>query len=231
MKKLIVIIFILFIIFIGMYMYRQNKINANKNNEITIDEINKIETYLQKIYMWREITGEALPTFENINDAPDVWVWESVKKNLEEYEVSYEQLQNKVKELFAEDFQKKFPKEGCEYMEYNEETDKYYAIGSGLDNQEDVFLLNNIQKQENGYVAQIVEYLEDYAEGSETTSQEYNIQIKNLKDETIGTVKNTEDEVNIQQIVKENIDKFTKKEIVLKIDANENIFVTSVRNV
>ena len=231
MKKLIVIIFILFIIFIGMYMYRQNKINANKNNEITIDEINKIETYLQKIYMWREITGEALPTFENINDAPDVWVWESVKKNLEEYEVSYEQLQNKVKELFAEDFQKKFPKEGCEYMEYNEETDKYYAIGSGLDNQEDVFLLNNIQKQENGYVAQIVEYLEDYAEGSETTSQEYNIQIKNLKDETIGTVKNTEDEVNIQQIVKENIDKFTKKEIVLKIDANENIFVTSVKNV
>lgn len=231
MKKLIVIIFILFIIFIGMYMYRQNKINANKNNEITIDEINKIETYLQKIYMWREITGEALPTFENINDAPDVWVWESVKKNLEEYEVSYEQLQNKVKELFGEDFQKEFPKEGYEYMEYNEETDKYYAIGSGLDNQEDVFLLNNIQKQENGYVVQIVEYLEDYAEGSETTNQEYNIQIKNLKDETIGTVKNTEDEVNIQQIVKENIDKFTKKEIVLKIDANENIFVTSVKNV
>lgn len=231
MKKLIVIIFILFIIFIGMYMYRQNKINANKNNEITIDEINKIETYLQKIYMWREITGEALPTFENINDALDVWVWESVKKNLEEYEVSYEQLQNKVKELFGEDFQKEFPKEGYEYMEYNEETDKYYAIGSGLDNQEDVFLLNNIQKQENGYVVQIVEYLEDYAEGSETTNQEYNIQIKNLKDETIGTVKNTEDEVNIQQIVKENIDKFTKKEIVLKIDANENIFVTSVKNV
>lgn len=231
MKKLIVIIFILFIIFIGMYMYRLNKINTNKNNEITIDEINKIETYLQKIYMWREITGEALPTFENINDAPDVWVWESVKKNLEEYEVSYEQLQNKVKELFGEDFQKEFPKEGYEYMEYNEETDKYYAIGSGLDNQEDVFLLNNIQKQENGYVVQIVEYLEDYAEGSETTNQEYNIQIKNLKDETIGTVKNTEDEVNIQQIVKENIDKFTKKEIVLKIDANENIFVTSVKNV
>ena len=43
MKKLIVIIFILLIIFIGMYAYRQNKITANRNSEITVDEINKIE--------------------------------------------------------------------------------------------------------------------------------------------------------------------------------------------
>ena len=84
MKKLIVIILILLIIFIGMYVYKQNKISTNKSSEITIDEITKIETYLQKIYMWREITGEALPSFESINDAPDIWVWEVVKKNLEE---------------------------------------------------------------------------------------------------------------------------------------------------
>ncbi len=231
MKKLIVIIFILLIIFIGMYAYRQNKITANRNSEITVDEINKIETYLQKIYMWREITGEALPTFDNINDAPDVWLWEVVKKNLEEYELSYEQLQDKAKELFGEDLQKQFPKEGYEYMEYNEETNTYYAVGSGLDNQEDVFLLDTIEKQENGYVVQIVEYLEDYSEGYETTDTEYEIQIENLKDETIGTVKNTEDETVIQQLVKDNIDKFTKKEVTLKTDTNGNIYVTSVKNI
>ena len=231
MKKLVVIIIVLLIIFIGMYIYRQNQITINRNNEITVDEINKIETYLQKIYMWKEITGEALPTFDNINNAPDVWLWEVVKKNLEEYELSYEQLQDKAKEIFGNDLQKEFPKEGYEYMEYNEETDTYYAIGSGLDNQEDVFLLDTIQRKENGYTVQIVEYLEDYSEGFETTDTEYNISIENLNDEIIGTVKNTEDETNIQQLVKDNVDRFTKKEVILKTDESGNIYVISVQNV
>ena len=231
MKKLVVIIIILLIIFIGMYIYRQNQITINRNNEITVDEINKIETYLQKIYMWKEITGEALPTFDNINNAPDIWLWEVVKKNLEEYELSYEQLQDKAKEIFGNDLQKEFPREGYEYMEYNEETDTYYAVGSGLDNQDDVFLLDTIQKNENGYTVQIVEYLEDYSEGIETTNTEYNISIENLNDEIIGTVKNTEDETNIQQLVKDNVDRFTKKEVILKTDESGNIYVISVQNV
>ena len=231
MKKLIVIIIILLMIFVGMYIYRQNRIITNQSSEVSVDEINQIETYLQKIYMWREITGDALPVFDNINDAPDIWLWEVVKKNLEEYELTYEQLQDKTKEIFGEDLQKEFPKEGYEYMEYDEETDTYYAIGSGLDNQEDVFLLDKIQKSENGYIVQIVEYLEDYSEGYETTDAEYNIQIKNLNDETIGEIKSTESETNIQQFVKDHIDRFTKKEVNLKIDDNGNIYVTSVRNI
>ena len=231
MKKLIVIIIILLVIFVGMYIYRQNRIVSNQLSEVSVDEINQIETYLQKIYMWREITGDALPIFDNINNAPDVWLWEVVKKNLEEYELTYGQLQDKTKEIFGEELQKEFPKEGYEYMEYNEETDTYYAIGSGLDNQEDVFLLDKIQKQDNGYTVQIVEYLEDYSEGYETTDAEYNIQIKNLNDETIGEVKSTESETNIQQFVKDNIDKFTKKEVNLKTDENGNIYVTSVGNI
>lgn len=230
MKKLIVIILILLIIFIGMYVYKQNKISTNKSSEITIDEITKIETYLQKIYMWREITGEALPVFESINDAPDIWVWEVVKKNLEEYELSAEQLQNKAKEIFGQDFQKEFPKNGYEYMEYNQETNTYYAIGSALDNEEDVFLLDKIEKQEEGYVVQIIEYLEDYSQGYEATNSEYDIQIKNLNNEVIGTVKNTESETNIQQFVKDNIDRFTKKEVILKTDETGNIYVKSVKN-
>ena len=231
MKKLIVIIIILLMIFVGMYIYKQSRITNRQNTEVSVEEINQIETYLQKIYMWREITGDALPAFDNINDAPDVWLWEVVKKNLEEYELTYQQLQDKTKEIFGEDLQKEFPKEGYEYMEYDEETDTYYAIGSGLDNQEDVFLLDKIQKSDNGYTVEIVEYLEDYSEGYETTDEEYNIQIKNLNDETIGEVKSTESETNIQQFVKDNIDRFTKKEVNLKTDENGNIYVTSVRNI
>ena len=231
MKKLIVIIIILFIIFVGMYIYKQTRITNHQNTEVSVEEINKIETYLQKIYMWREITGEALPVFDNINHAPEVWLWEVVKKNLEEYELTYEQLQDKTKEIFGDELQKKFPKDGYEYMEYDEETGIYYAIGSGLDNQEDVFLLDKIQKQDDGYIVQIVEYLEDYSQGYETDDAEYNIQIENLNDEIIGEVKSTDSETNIQQFVKDHIDRFTKKEVNLKVDEDGNLHVTSVKNV
>ena len=44
-------------------------------------------------------------------------------------------------------------------------------------------------------------------------------------------MKNTEDETVIQQLVKDNIDKFTKKEVTLKTDTNGNIYVTSVKNI
>lgn len=231
MKKLIVIIIILFIIFVGMYIYKQTRITNHQNTEVSVEEINKIETYLQKIYMWREITGEALPVFDNINHAPEVWLWEVVKKNLEEYELSYEQLQDKTKEIFGDELQKEFPKDGYEYMEYDEETGIYYAIGSGLDNQEDVFLLDKIQKQDDEYIVQIVEYLEDYSQGYETDDAEYNIQIESLNDEIIGEVKSTDSETNIQQFVKDHIDRFTKKEVNLKVDEDGNLHVTSVKNV
>ena len=79
MKKLIIIILILLIIFIGMYVYRESIIATNRSTDVTVDEINKIETYLQKIYMWKEITKEALPAFDDINNAPDVWIWEVVE--------------------------------------------------------------------------------------------------------------------------------------------------------
>lgn len=231
MKKLIVIIVILLMIFIGMYIQKQNKIEVSKNSEITVDEINQIETYLQKIYMWREVTGEALPVFNNINEAPDIWLWEAVKKNLEEYELSYQQLQDKVNELFGNDLEKKFPVEGYEYMEYNEQNDTYYAVGIGLDNQEDLFLLDTIQKHNDDYSIQIVEYLEDYSEGYEAIDDNYNIQIKNLNDTTIGEVKSTEAEANIQQFVKDNINEFTKKEVNLKKDENGNLHITSVQSI
>ena len=92
MKKLFVIIGVLAIIFLGMVIYRNT---ANKSN-VTVQEIENIEKYISKIYMWKEITNQALPTFENINDADELWTWEVVKKNLEEFELSYDDIQNQV---------------------------------------------------------------------------------------------------------------------------------------
>lgn len=227
MKKLVAIICILLVIFVGMYV---NKSKSNQNL-ITATEVEKVEEYISKIYMWKEITGDALPKFDNINDAPDVWTWEVVKKDLENYELTKDEIQNKATELFGNQFKKQFPQEGTEYMQYDEKLGKYISTGIELDTLDDCFYIKNIRKTKDGYEVEIAEYLEDYVNslGVEDENEIYEIYIKNLNEETIANVKNTEGETKTIEVVKENLDKFTTKTVNLKKNSNGNIYVESVK--
>lgn len=227
MKKLVAIICILLVIFVGMYVNR----SKSNQNLITAIEVEKVEEYISKIYMWKEITGDALPKFDNINDAPDVWTWEVVKKDLENYELTKDEIQNKATELFGNQFTKQFPQEGTEYMQYDEKLGKYISTGIELDTLEDCFYIKNIKKTKDGYEVEIAEYLEDYVNslGIEDENEIYEIYIKNLNEETIANVKNTEGETKIIEVVKENLNKFTTKTVNLKKNSNGNIYVESVK--
>ena len=227
MKKLVAIICILLFIFVGMYVNR----SKSNQNLITATEVEKVEEYISKIYMWKEITGDALPKFDNINDAPDVWTWEVVKKNLENYDLTKDEIQNKATELFGNQFKKQFPQEGTEYMQYDEKLGKYISTGIELDTLDDCFYIKNIRKTKDGYEVEIAEYLEDYVNslGVEDENEIYEIYIKNLNEETIANVKNTEGETKIIEVVKENLDKFTTKTVNLKKNSNGNIYVESVK--
>lgn len=227
MKKLVAIICILLVIFVGMYVNR----SKSNQNLITATEVEKVEEYISKIYMWKEITGEALPKFDNINDAPDVWTWEVVKKNLENYDLTKDEIQNKATELFGNQFKKQFPQEGTEYMQYDEKLGKYISTGIELDTLDDCFYIKNIRKTKDGYEVEIAEYLEDYVNslGVEDENEIYEIYIKNLNEETIANVKNTEGETKTIDVVKENLDKFTTKTVNLKKSSNGNIYVEGVK--
>lgn len=227
MKKLVAIICILLVIFVGMYVNR----SKSNQNLITATEVEKVEEYISKIYMWKEITGDALPKFDNINDAPDVWTWEVVKKDLENYELTKDEIQNKATELFGNQFKKQFPQEGTEYMQYDEKLGKYISTGIELDTLDDCFYIKNIRKTKDGYEVEIAEYLEDYVNslGIEDENEIYEIYIKNLNEETIANVKNTEGETKTIEVVKENLDKFTTKTVNLKKNSNGNIYVESVK--
>ena len=222
MKKLMAIIVILVIILLGMMGYK--KLMINTNNTTNVQEIEQIETYLTKIYMWKEVTTEALPTFVNINEANDVWLWGVVEKNIEDYEISYEQIQIKAKELFGQNFTKEFPKEGTENLTYNEEIEKYYAVGITLDQLEDSFLLSEINKTQDGFEVEIIEYLEDYSESSQNGEK---IIIKNLQEESIGESYINDGETKIQEIIRNNKDRFSKKKIYLQ-KSNESLFIQRV---
>ena len=227
MKKLLAIICILLVIFVGMFIYKNN---INQNN-ITVSEVQQIEDYISKIYMWQEITEEALPKFDNINNAPDLWIWEVVKKNLENYELSYDEIQEKAIQIFGDDFKKQFPKEGSEYIYYNEDLDKYITTGIGLDTEDDMFYIKKINKTKDEYEVEIVEYLEDYENsmGLEDENEVYDIYIKNLDQETVTTIKSNEGETRAIEVVKENIDKFTTKTVKLIKDSEGKVFVESVK--
>ncbi len=217
MKKLFVIIGILIAIFLGMVIYK----NITNDKNITVEEIENIEKYISKIYTWKEVTNQSLPAFDNINNADDMWVWEAVKKNSEEYEMSYEQIQKKAEELFGQDFKKQFPKEGTSEFVYNQDINMYIATEVDLDLKEDTFLLNTIEKKNNQYIIEVVEYLEDY-------SVEGNIIIKNIDEEEIDKVSNDKTEAEIKEIVKNNLDKFTKKRVYL---SQKDIIVQKIEQI
>lgn len=226
MKRLLTIISILLIIFIGMFIY---KINKNKI-DVTASEVENIEEYISNIYMWKEITNEALPKFDDINNAPELWLWEVVKKNLEEYELTYEQINGKAKEIFGENLSKAFPIQGTEYIIYDNYKEKYYVTGIGLDAEDDSFLINKILKKNDIYKVEIIEYIEDYSNAinPESNNDVYDVDIKNLRDEKIATIKSNENETKAIEIVKKNTNKFTKKIINLSKDSKGKIFVKSV---
>ena len=218
MKKMLVIIVILAMILVSMIIYKN--IAINKNKSVNVQEVEQIEEYISKIYMWKEITKEALPTFENINNANELWVWEVIKKNLETYETTYEEIQQKGKELFGEKFERQIPKEGNDSFYYDKESDKYLATEIVLDEEEDSFLLKDIEKEGEKYKVKIIEYIEDY-------SEENKVIIRNLQEEEIGRVSTSDSETKIKEIVKNNKERFSQKNIEIKKE-KDNLVIEKV---
>lgn len=218
MRKMLVIIVILLFIFVGMICYK--KVAVAKNSDIKANEVIQVEEAISKVYLWEEVTNEALPKFSNINNAEDKWIWEAVKNNLENYELEYDEIQLKAKELFGQNFTKEFPKEGNQSFSYSEEMQKYIAEEIETDQKEDDFLLEQIKRIENGYEVEILEYIADYTE-------ENIIIVKNTNDEELSRISASEDESVIQNVVKSKKDNCTRKKITLKKE-NENLIVEKV---
>lgn len=221
MKKMIIIIIILATILISMIIYKNTATGAT--NQVNVQEIQKIEESISRIYLWKEITNEALPTFEDVNNVDELWIWEVTKKNLEQYEVSKEEIQTKAKEILGEEFTKEYSKEGNNSFEYDKTTDKYYATEVVLDQMEDSFLLNKIEKRDEGYIVEIVEYLQDYTNGDKVI-------IRNSEQEELGQVSIYDSETKMQEIVKNNINRFNKKRVYFKVE-NNNLIVQKVEKV
>lgn len=218
MRKMLVIIVILLLILVGMICYK--KVAVAKSSDIKANEVIQVEETISKVYLWEEVTNEALPKFSNINNAEDKWIWEAVKNNLENYELEYEEIQLKAKELFGQNCNKEFPKEGNQSFSYSEEKQKYIAEEIETDQKEDDFLLDKIKKTKEGYEVEILEYIADYTE-------ENVIIVRNTNGEELSRISASEAESTIQNVVKNKKDNCTMKKVTLKKE-NEKLVVEKV---
>ncbi|MBR3255153.1 MAG: hypothetical protein IKF97_02855 [Clostridia bacterium] len=213
MKKMIVTIIILLIIFISMVIYKNSLAKA----EVTVEEINSIEDYMDKIYSYKEITGEAMPEFNDLQNADEKWVWDIVRKNIDDYEIENEKIENTKNELFGNDLNKEFPNDGTDYITYNEEKQKYITKELTIDAIKDSFYIQKIEKNDNQYLVTIVEYLIDY-----TDEEGRIVKIKNLEEKEIKQMPEKQaTEETITKVVKENIKEFSKKKVTLEKEGEQ----------
>ena len=160
LKTIIIVSITLIIIIIGGYFLLSNKTDAiitQRNSNVIIDKqteeelggkINqdlegqelefeeKIYNYISNIYLGLNMY---MPEFKNIDSANEDWIWECASKNLSNFEefemartVTKENVETSAKQLFGNDFNKEFPKEGIEFW-LEPEGDKYFRTGASIE--------------------------------------------------------------------------------------------------
>lgn len=198
-------------------------VELEKKEEVSSLEKATIEEYVEKIYKYGEIVN--IPTFENINNADEEWLWVIAFKECENTEmVTKSELVAKAKELFGTSFNKQ-PKEDSIFCAYwNEEMQYYEGKAHGLMAENETrYIIKSVEKDQNRFKVEIVEYVLNVSEiikGEENAK----VQIKN-GDTVVATVSENED----KEYVKENSETFTSR--ILEIEeTNGKLHIVSCKN-
>lgn len=141
-----------------------NSENLQENMEIEtiVDENEFINSYLFKIYMG---TDSYIPTFTDINSADEQWIWECAYRNLINFEnlkpattVKKEEIEKSAKQLFGDNFNKEFPKEGLEFWLEPQGNEYFYATASTEKDFYNDYVILSTESKNNLITATIVEY-------------------------------------------------------------------------
>lgn len=241
MIKKVIIILIIILIILAYFFTRKT--------EVTESERARISVYLEEIYGWKMLYDEALPKFNNINDANEDWIWDRVQQRLNKYEntdedylFSYSQIEKAQKYLFGDKLKKQFPVAGTEFLTYDEETKSFLSSGIGLGDEEDCFVISDITKRANKYTVEIIEYIVDHSNVHEALNDEeatgYEFYLKKIDETQVKTywaefyneyideeeytsVDGKEEE--IKQYVLENKEQFGITSVKLEIDKSTNL--------
>lgn len=195
-----------------------NNINENistditaSRQEVTLQEKDNIQEYLNEIYHFFETT---IPEFETINEADESWIWGVSLNRVYDYTkgegISYNELIQSAKELFGDEFNLEPPKENMDFITYDKDTSTYSIAPRGGVMGVLGIVIYSAEKTETGYIVKTVEYFEQIEWDDETNTE-------NLEKEKIKEALNNKETHN-------------PKEIVLTENEKGEIFITSVNH-
>lgn len=198
----------------------------------------KINDYISQIYFGTETY---LPEFDNINSANEQWIWECAYRNLANFQellpamtISKEAVEKSAKQLFGNDLQKEFPKEGLESW-LEPEGDGYLLAAASIE--PDFFNeceILSYKKNGKDITVNVVEYkynqiflgepteLELYNINSDEIVKSYSLKNSISSDDYYDFIEKKCDEA--KKFVKENTELFSTATITLEYDEQADLF-------
>lgn len=239
---IILLIVLIFPTFLILPNNNENQVNNEElvDNIVENDKVNKedIEKYLGKIYF---ILEDVIPSFTDINEANEKWIWKCAYCNLVRNEkdtgdkVTKEQVEDSAKEIFGKDFIKQFPKEGLEFW-LEPDGNKYFVAAAGIE--PDYFyeyIINSIAYKDNQVLLELIEYKTSDIWHNQTELKVLNIATnEEIKKYDLIEYDNNdyllEMQENVKEFIKNNKEKFSMAKITLQIDEEFNqLYVVSVQ--
>lgn len=192
--------------------------SQNKVEQLTNLERVSIEEYIEKIYLYGTIG--VIPNFTNINETDEEWIWYVAFWQCNNKDVAYKyEINSNAKELFGSNLKKEV---GNEILgAYWDEEGEYFSVKPmGLMvADEPHYIVNSIEKNQNKYTVEIVEYIVNMEEiWSITDAKNPSIKIKHNDKEIKRFPEGTENS-EIQKYVKDNASKFSSR--ILEIEENQ----------
>lgn len=211
-----------------------SKEDLTQNTENVVSELEKgsIEEYIQKIYRRHEYS---IPEFENINNADSKWLWGIIFDNCKNNNTligndrpntaSMNQMLATGKELFGETLTvKPSQTDNINFFEYDSNNEVFVEIGRGGSTLTPKYVISEIKKDGNEFTVNIIQYI--YYEPFVLDSDEaYDLSLKN-NEETVITFSSSE-KIDDANYVLNNKDKFTQKELVIKINSGKCNLISS----
>lgn len=208
----------------------------NQDNNTSNNSGGDIETFVDKIFLGNGLTQEALPEFNNILEADKNWMfsmlyYDLVTNDSLKYTYTYEEVQEELNNIIGKNTYIQFPQEGTDKIMKKE--DKYIVAPSGLiATSFEGYTISNIGILNGNYIVTINEYKYQISEDNSNY---------NFIDKTGNVIKsysasdNTKENWNVieeemKDYVKDNQDKFARKDITIMKDTNKgNLNIVSVK--
>lgn len=197
---------------------------------------NKINSYISNIYNG---LNTSISEFDDINSADEDWIWECAYSNLHNVVdedttmiVKKEQIEESAKQIFGDNLQKEFPKEGLEFWLEPESDGYFYARASIEKDFYNDYALISYKINDNIITANIVEYkyneifrgepteLNLYKTDSEEIVKSYSLNFTGSNERYNDFLLQKCDEAEI--FVKDNAEIFSIATITLEYDEKED---------